>query len=101
MVLDKDSLFEMGAAFGPSQICALARLNGQPVAVLANDCNHYAGAMTAQAAQKYRRFVELADSFHLPVVNFVDQPGFMIGPEAEKAGTIRYGMAAVSAAGAG
>ena len=98
LVLDKDSLFELGAAFGPSQICAFARLNGQPVGVLANDNRHYAGAMTAQAAQKYRRFVETCDSFHVPVVNFVDQPGFMIGPEAERAGTIRYGMAAVAAA---
>lgn len=98
MVMDRDSVFEIGATYGPSQICALARLDGQPVAVLANDCRHYAGAMTAEAAQKYRRFVELADTFHLPIVNFVDQPGFMIGPDAERAGTIRYGMAAVAAA---
>jgi len=98
MVVDKDTFFEMGASFGPSQICGLARLYGQPVGVLANDCRHYAGAMTAEAAQKYRRFVELCDTFHLPVVNFVDQPGFMIGPESERAGTIRYGMAAVAAA---
>ena len=98
MVLDLDSFFELGATFGPSQICGLGRLAGQPVGVLANDCRHYAGAMTADAAQKYRRFVELCDTFHLPVVNFVDQPGFMIGPEAERAGTIRYGMAAVAAA---
>jgi len=98
MVLDRDSFFEMGAAFGPGQITGLARLDGQPVGVLANDCRHYAGAMTATAAQKYRRFVELCDTFHLPIVNFVDQPGFMIGPEAERAGTIRYGMAAVAAA---
>lgn len=97
-VVDSDSFFELGAAFGPSQIAGLARLNGQPVGVLANDCRYYAGAMTAEAAQKYRRFVELCDTFHLPVVNFVDQPGFMIGPEAERAGTIRYGMAAVAAA---
>jgi acetyl-CoA carboxylase carboxyltransferase component len=54
--------------------------------------------MTADAAQKYRRFIELCDTFHLPVVNFVDQPGFMIGPQAEREGTIRYGMAAVAAA---
>ncbi|MCB1683530.1 MAG: carboxyl transferase domain-containing protein [Pseudomonadales bacterium] len=98
MVMDRDSVFEMGATYGPSQIAALARLNGQPVGVLGNDCRYYAGAMTAEAAQKYRRFVELCDSFHLPIVNFVDQPGFMIGPEAERAGTIRYGMAAVAAA---
>ncbi|MEM8767813.1 MAG: carboxyl transferase domain-containing protein [Pseudomonadota bacterium] len=98
MIMDVDSVFEMGASYGPSQITALARLDGQPVGVLGNDCNFYAGAMTAEAAQKYRRFVELCDLFHVPIINFVDQPGFMIGPEAERAGTIRYGMAAVAAA---
>lgn len=98
MVVDLDSFFEIGAAFGPSQICGFARLDGQPVGVLANDCRYYAGAMTAEAAQKYRRFVEMCDTFHVPIINFVDQPGFMIGPESERAGTIRYGMAAVAAA---
>ncbi|MBV27266.1 MAG: propionyl-CoA carboxylase [Gammaproteobacteria bacterium] len=98
MIFDTDSVFEIGALYGPSQICALATLNGQPVGVLANDCLHYAGAMTAEAAQKYRRFVEMCDTFHLPIVNLIDQPGFMIGPESEAAGTIRYGMAAVAAA---
>ena len=98
MVVDKGSFFETAALYGPSQICGFARLAGQPVGILANDCLHYAGAMTAEAAQKYRRFVELCDTFHIPVVNLVDQPGFMIGPESEKAGTIRYGMAAVAAA---
>jgi len=98
MTVDQDSFFEMGRDFGPSQICGLARLNGQPVGILANDCMVYAGAMTAEAAQKYRRFVEMCDTFHVPIVNFVDQPGFMIGPESEAQGTIRYGMAAVCAA---
>jgi acetyl-CoA carboxylase carboxyltransferase component len=98
MIFDQGSIFEIGALYGPSQICALATLNGQPVGVLANDCLHYAGAMTAEAAQKYRRFVEMCDTFHLPIVNLIDQPGFMIGPESEAAGTIRYGMAAVAAA---
>ncbi len=98
MIMDKDSFFEMGAEYGASQIVGLARLAGQPVGVLANDCRVYAGAMTAEAAQKYRRFVEMCDTFHVPVVNFIDQPGFMIGPEAERKGTIRYGMAAVAAA---
>lgn len=98
MIMDKDSFFEMGEEYGASQIVGLARLAGQPVGVLANDCRVYAGAMTAEAAQKYRRFVEMCDTFHVPVVNFIDQPGFMIGPEAERKGTIRYGMAAVAAA---
>ena len=98
MVMDAGSVFEIGASFGRGQICALARLAGQPVGVLVNNNKVYAGSMTAQAAQKYRRFVEMCDLFHLPVINFVDQPGFMIGAEAEKAGTIRFGMAAVAAA---
>ncbi len=98
MIVDADSFFELGRDYGPSQIAALARLDGQPVGVLANDNQFYAGAMTAEAGQKYRRFVEMCDTFHLPIVNFVDQPGFMIGPEAERNGTIRYGMAAVCAA---
>lgn len=98
MVVDMGSFFEIGATYGSSQIAGLARIDGQPVGVLANDCNVYAGAMTSEAAQKYRRFVEMCDTFHLPIVNFVDQPGFMIGPEAERNGTIRYGMAAVAAA---
>ncbi|MBV1905905.1 MAG: hypothetical protein KUG75_07500 [Pseudomonadales bacterium] len=98
LVVDKESFFEVNANYGPSQICGLARMSGQAIGVLANDCTVYAGAMTAEAAQKYRRFIEMCDMFHIPIVNFVDQPGFMIGPAAERSGTIRYGMAAVAAA---
>ena len=98
MIFDLGSVFELARDYGASQIAALARLDGQPVGVLANDNRVYAGAMTAAAGQKYRRFVEMCDTFHLPIVNFIDQPGFMIGPEAERDGTIRYGMAAVCAA---
>ena len=53
--------------------------------------------MTADGARKIRRFVETCDTFHLPIVSFVDEPGFMIGPEAERAGTIRFGMEALFA----
>lgn len=97
-VMDQGSFFEMAREFGRGQIIGLARLSGQPLMVLANDCRHGAGAMTAAGAQKWRRFIELADTFHLPIVTFVDEPGFMIGPDAERAGTIRFGMAAVAAA---
>jgi acetyl-CoA carboxylase carboxyltransferase component len=97
-VVDHSSFFEYGAQYGPSLITGYAHLNGQSVGVLANDCRFYAGAMSADAAQKTRRFIETCDSFHIPIVTFVDEPGFMIGPEAESAGTIRYGMAAVAAA---
>ena len=97
-VVDQDSLFELSAGFGRSQITALARVAGHPIGVWGNDSRFYAGAMTADAAQKVRRFLDLCDTFHLPVVAFVDEPGFMIGSEAEKAGTIRHGAAALFAA---
>ena len=91
------SFFEMSRKYGPSLITGLARLDGESVGVIGNDCMYYAGAMTAAAAQKLRRFVDFCNSFHLPIVSFVDEPGFMIGPDSEKAGTIRHGTAAISA----
>ena len=97
LVVDRGSLFELTPLFGRSQVTAFARLGGQPVGILANDCVHQGGAMTAAAARKLRRFVETCDAFHLPIVSFVDQPGFMIGPEAERAATIRFGMEALFA----
>jgi len=96
-VVDTDSLFEIGRKFGGSVITALARLDGWPVAVLASDPYFYGGGWTADAAQKVTRFVDLANTFHLPVVHLVDVPGFVIGIEAEKAGTIRQGARALAA----
>ena len=96
-VVDTDSLFEIGKKFGGSVITALARLDGWPVAVLASDPYFYGGGWTAEAAQKVTRFVDLANTFHLPVVHLVDVPGFVIGIEAEKAGTIRHGARALAA----
>ena len=96
-VLDRDSFFEIGALYGRSQITGLARLDGWPVGVWANDPRYYAGAMTAHGARKVRRFVDLCETFHLPVVCFVDEPGFMIGPDAEAEATIRFGTEALFA----
>ncbi len=95
MVLDADSFFEMGRGYGRSQIVGLGRLNGVPVGVWANDGRHLAGSMTADGAQKARRFMEMCETFHLPIVSFVDEPGFMIGSKAEEEATIRHGSAAV------
>ena len=97
LVLDRTSFFELGSGFGRSQVTGLARLAGHPVGVLANDCYHDGGAMTARGARKLRRFVELCDAFSLPIVSFVDEPGFMIGEQAERDATIRYGMEAMFA----
>ncbi len=96
-VADRDSFFELTPGYGRTQITGLARVAGQPVGVLANDPHVLGGSMTADGAQKLRRFVELCDTFHLPIVSLMDEPGFMIGTEAEKAGTIRYGMEAMFA----
>jgi methylmalonyl-CoA decarboxylase subunit alpha len=93
LVLDQGSLFEIAPLYGRTQITALARLHGQPVGVIANDPYFYAGSMTADGAQKVRRFIDTCDTFGLPIVSFVDEPGFMIGPDAEKAATIRHGVA--------
>jgi acetyl-CoA carboxylase carboxyltransferase component len=96
-VVDRQSFFEIAPLYGQSQITGLARLNGQPVGVMANDPDWYAGAMTADGAQKVRRLVDLCDTFHLPIVSFVDEPGFMIGPDAERTATIRHGTATLFA----
>jgi propionyl-CoA carboxylase beta chain len=96
-VADEGSVFEMGARWGRSVITAFARFDGWPVAVLASDPTFLGGSWTADASDKARRFVGLAELFRLPVVHLVDNPGFMIGLEAEKAATIRRGVDAMNA----
>jgi acetyl-CoA carboxylase carboxyltransferase component len=96
-VVDKGTFFEMGANFGRSIIAGLARLEGRAVLLLASDSFHYGGSWTAEACQKVVRWVDFAETFHLPVVYLMDCPGFMIGLEAEKAATIRHGVRAMAA----
>src|ERR1700720_4208855 len=89
LVMDRDSFFEMTPFFGPSLVTGFARLDGFSVGVMANDPFSIGGALGGAGAGKMVKFIDLCDTFHLPVVNFVDQPGFLIGREAEIAGTIR------------
>ncbi|QJQ32314.1 methylmalonyl-CoA carboxyltransferase [Sphingomonas lacunae] len=96
-VVDKGSLFIMGARWGRAAITAFARLDGWPVAVLASDPSYLGGSWDARTSEKAERFVKLADQFRLPIVHLVDNPGFMIGGEAERTGTIRYGVQAMNA----
>lgn len=96
MTADKGSVFEMGKRWGRAVITAFARLDGWPVAVLASDPTFLGGSWTADSAEKAKRFVQLAEQFRLPVVHLVDNPGFMIGLEAEKAATIRRGVEAMN-----
>jgi len=95
--VDRGSFFEMGRMFGRSMITGLARIDGLPVAMMAGDPYFYGGAWTAEASQKVARFVDLAEAFHLPIVHLVDCPGFLVGLEAERSGTIRHGVRAMAA----
>ena len=95
-VVDQGSFLEIGRRFGKAAVTGLARLDGWPVAVLANDPFVYGGSWGADAADKVARFVDLADTFHLPVVHLVDNPGFLIGTAAEKQAAIRHGVRALS-----
>ena len=96
-IVDLGSFFEIGRQHGPSIVTGFARLNGYPVAVMASDPMVLGGLWTAATARKVERFVDLADTFHLPIVHMVDNPGFMIGRKAEEDGTIRYGSRAMMA----
>src|SRR5215470_12538404 len=96
-VVDKDSFFEVNANFGKPMIVGLARLEGRAVLLLASDPMHYGGSWTAEACQKVVRWVDFAETFHLPIVYLMDCPGFMIGLDAEKSATIRHGVRAMAA----
>ncbi len=96
-VMDAGSVFEMGRRWGQAVITAFARLDGWPVAVIASNPAFLGGSWTADTSEKVKRFVELAELFRLPVVHLVDNPGFMIGLEAERAATIRRGVETMNA----
>jgi len=96
-LVDEGSFFEIGRRWGRSVIAGFARLDGWPVALIASDPYHYGGAWTADAARKLKRMVDLAQTFHLPVVHLVDVPGIMVGLEAEQKGTLRFASETIAA----
>ncbi|MGP3923480.1 carboxyl transferase domain-containing protein [Streptomyces sp. 8N616] len=87
---DTGSVLELRRRFGRSVITALARVEGRPCGVLANDPRHLGGAIDSDAADKAARFLQLCDAFGLPVVSLCDTPGFMVGPDAERTATVRH-----------
>ena len=89
-VADAGTLLELRAAFGVGLITALARLEGRAVALVASNPRHLGGALDAPACDKLARFMQLADAFGLPLVSFIDSPGFMVGPESEKTAMVRH-----------
>jgi len=98
-VVDRGSLFEMGVKWGRSIHTVLARINGHPVAIFAENPRIYGGAWSADACRKLIRFIDLASTFHLPLIHFEDCPGFLIGKKSEEDATIRFGSAALAALG--
>ncbi|WP_051267556.1 carboxyl transferase domain-containing protein [Nakamurella lactea] len=89
-MFDTDSVLELRAAFGAEMVTALARIEGHPVAVLANNPAAGGGAISADGADKAARFLRLCDTFAFPVVSLCDTPGFLVGPESEKTAAVRH-----------
>jgi acetyl/propionyl-CoA carboxylase alpha subunit len=87
---DTDSVLELRRGFGLGMITALARIDGRPVGIVANNPVHLAGAIDSNGADKAARFMQLCDAFDIPLLFLVDTPGIMVGPEIEKTGLVRH-----------
>jgi acetyl-CoA carboxylase carboxyltransferase component len=90
-VLDKESFFEITPHYGRSRIIGLARVNGYPVGAMINNPKYLGGSMDIAAGTKVIRFLQLCDTFHLPMVYFADEPGFLVTPEQQRQGIVRAG----------
>lgn len=90
--LDRGSWFEIGAAWGNTAFVGLGRLDGRPVGVIANDPEVLSGATDALGAQKMTRHLNLCDVFNLPLIQFVDCPGYAVGTAAERQATIKQAI---------
>ena len=86
---DKDSFLELRKAYGRSVITGFMRLEGKPIALIANDCQHLGGAVDATSAEKAGQFISICNEHKIPVVSLADTPGFMVGVESEREGAVR------------
>ena len=87
---DTGSLLELRRHFGPGMVTALARIEGRPLGIIANNPAHLAGAIDSPGADKAARFMQLCDAFELPILFLCDTPGIMVGPEVEKTALVRH-----------
>jgi len=87
---DDGSVLELRRHFGLGMVTALARIDGRPLGILANDPAHLAGAIDRDGADKAARFMQLCDAFDLPLLFLCDTPGIMVGPEAERTALVRH-----------
>ncbi|KAH6666866.1 carboxyl transferase [Halenospora varia] len=92
-VVDSDSWFEIGRLWGTTAIVGLARLSGRAVGIISNNCESNAGALDAAGSQKITRHLKFCDIFNIPILQFVDIPGYAIGTVAERTSTMRHGIA--------
>ena len=90
LLADRDSVTFLRERFAPGMVTALARIEGRPVGIVANNPMHLAGAITSDGADKAARFMQLCDAFGLPLVSLIDTPGMMVGPEAEATALVRH-----------
>ncbi len=89
-LFDVDSVLELRRGFAAGIVTALARVDGRPLGVVANDPTHLGGAIDGDGADKAARFMGLCDAFGLPLLFLCDTPGFMVGPDAERTATVRH-----------
>ena len=87
---DIDSTLELRPSFGKAIVTTLARIEGRPIGIIANDPGHLGGAIDADSADKGARFMQLCDAHGLPMISLCDTPGFMVGPEAEQTAQVRH-----------
>ena len=89
LIVDSESFFEISPSYAPNLVTALARLDGRPVGLIANQPAVMAGALDVPASEKSAHFIAVCDAFGLPLIFFCDTPGFLVGPEAEASGLSR------------
>ncbi|RXS91187.1 acyl-CoA carboxylase subunit beta [Geobacillus sp. PK12] len=96
-IIDEGSFCEIKKLFAPEIITGLARLNGQPIGIIANQPRVKGGVLFHDSADKAAKFITLCDAFHIPLLFLADVPGFMIGTKVERAGIIRHGAKMIAA----
>jgi acetyl/propionyl-CoA carboxylase alpha subunit/acetyl-CoA carboxylase carboxyltransferase component len=90
LIADIGSVLEIRKDFGVGMVTALARIEGRPIGIIANNPRHIGGAIDSEAADKAARFMQLCDAHDLPILSLCDTPGNMVGPEAEKTALVRH-----------
>ena len=90
LLVDRGSLLELRPKWARGMVTCLARIDGKPLGIVANNPMHLAGAITSDGGDKAARFLQLCDAFGLPVLFLCDTPGIMVGPDAEQTGQVRH-----------